>query len=134
MAFSFKSVRDSNVAGHRHGHCSVQSTIANSGACAVVPHHVLVEEPATQKAKSCSTAHGGLWFRPKQRRRFQAMLVEVLRIMLLHSSSDCLDVFENAMEQPQYKAGGTILNRVFLARVCAGMEIKTIEGNVGDVP
>ena len=45
------------------------------------------------------------------------MFVEVLRIMLLASLSACLDEFENAMEQPQYKAAGTILNPVFLAKV-----------------
>ena len=53
------------------------------------------------------------------------MLVEVLRIMLLDSLRDCLDEFENAIEQPQSKAGGTILNPVFLAEVPTGMEIQT---------
>ena len=53
------------------------------------------------------------------------MLVEVLRIMLLDSLRDCLDELENAIEQPQSKAGGTILNQVFLAEVPTGMEIQT---------
>ena len=66
-----------------------------------------------------------LQFRPKQRRRFQTMLVEVLRFMLLDSLRDCLDEFENAIEQPQSKVGGTILNPVFLAKVPTGIEIQT---------
>ena len=66
-----------------------------------------------------------LQFRPKQRRRFQTMLVEVLRFMLLDSLRDCLDEFENAIEQPQSKAGETTLNPVFLAKVPTGMEIQT---------
>ena len=94
---------------------------------------MLMKGAAMKKARTAIAGHGAeVWrllcleYEPKQRRRFQAMLANVLRARLPEPLGESLDAFERQVKQYEDQSTTKIADSVLAASLLAGIESPTI--------